>query len=222
MLTPLRANETSPFDTALRTERCVLEFADGARISLPVARWHAAADVADELVLDRCAGPTLDIGCGPGRLTIALGARGVPVLGVDVSPVAVRLTRRGGGAALQRDVFGRMPGVGRWHHVLLADGNIGIGGDPGTLLRRVTALLDVEGTALIEVAAPGTGLLCTPVRLAGADESWFPWAVLDAQTAITIGARFGLVPSWHGDHGDRWFVELTKVELTKKGPHALR
>jgi hypothetical protein len=70
---------------------------------------------------------------------------------------------------------------------------------------------------LIEVAAPGTGLVRTSVRLAGEDESWFPWAVVDARTAIAIGGAVGLVPSWHGDHSDRWFVELTK-----KGPHALR
>jgi SAM-dependent methyltransferase len=200
----------SPFDTALRTERCVLELADGTQISLPVSRWHAAADAADDLLLDRCTGPTLDIGCGPGRLTVALGKRGVPVLGVDVSPVAVRLTMRGGGIALRRDVFGRMPGVGRWHHALLADGNVGIGGDPLALLRRVAALLVSGGTALVEVAAPGTGLLRTTVRLADEGESWFPWAVLDARSAVAIGREAGLVPSWHGDHADRWFVELTK------------
>ena len=161
MLTQVRGAR-SPFDTALRTERCVLELADGTQISLPVGRWHARADAADELMLDRCTGATLDIGCGPGRLTVALGARGVPVLGVDVSPVAVRLTKRGGGTALQRDVFGRMPGVGRWQHALLADGNIGIGGDPFALLRRVAALLGVGGTALVEVAAPGTGPAAHP------------------------------------------------------------
>ena len=219
MLTPVRAAAPSHFDDALRADHCVLELADGARIRLPVARWHAAADAADELVLDRCQGATLDIGCGPGRLTVALAARGVPVLGVDVSPVAVRLTRRRGGAALQRDVFGRMPGIGRWRHALLADGNIGIGGDPFALLRRVAALLATGGTALIEVAAPGTGLVRTPVRLAGGDESWFPWAVLDAQSAIAIGAHLGLVPTWYGSHSERWFVELTKHD---KGPHALR
>lgn len=219
MLTPLRNGQPSPFDNALRAEHCVLEFADGARIRLPVARWHAAADAADDLLLDRCDGPTLDIGCGPGRLTVALAKRGVPVLGVDVSPVAVRLTRRGGGAALQRDVFGRVPGVGRWRHTLLADGNVGIGGDPLVLLRRVAGLLEIGGTALVEVAAPGTGLLRTPVRLAGADESWFPWAVLDAQATVAIGSRVGLVPTWHGSHSERWFVELTKDD---KGPHALR
>ncbi len=218
MLTPVRSAAVSPFDNALRAERCVLEFADGARISLPVARWRAAADAADELLLDRCAGSTLDIGCGPGRLTIALTARGLPALGVDVSPVAVRLTRRGGGAALRRDIFGRIPGLGRWRHALLADGNIGIGGDPFVLLHRVAALLDVGGTALVEVAAPGTGLMCVPARLAGGDESWFPWAVLDARATVAIGVHVGLTPTWHGHHSGRWFVELSKHE---KGPHAL-
>ena len=33
-----------------------------------------------------------------------------------------------------------LPGEGRWHHVPLADGNIGIGGDPVPLQRRFVEL----------------------------------------------------------------------------------
>ncbi len=206
----------SPFDRALRadlvTEHCVLELAGGERITLAVARWHAAADAADELLVGRCTGPTLDIGCGPGRLTVALGARGIPALGVDVSPVAVRLTRRRGGAALRRDVFDRIPAAGRWQHVLLADGNIGIGGDPLALLHRVGQLLAAEGTALVEVAAPGTGLLRAPARFAGPerDASWFPWAMLDAEAIAAPAAEAGLSVVWHEARSGRWFVELAR------------
>jgi hypothetical protein len=39
------------------------------------------------------------------------------------------------------DAFGPVPYEGRWQHVLLADGNIGIGGSPRALLHRVTSML---------------------------------------------------------------------------------
>jgi SAM-dependent methyltransferase len=217
VLTQRQGDRLSPFDNALRTdlpaEHCVLELAGGERITLPVARWHAEADAADELLIGRCTGPTLDIGCGPGRLTVALGARGIPVLGIDVSPVAVRLTRRRGGPALRRDVFDQVPAAGRWQHVLLADGNIGIGGDPFALLRRVGRLLAAEGTALVEVAAPGTGLLCAPARLAGGepDASWFPWAMLDAEAIAAPAAEVGLAVCWQRAWSGRWFVELARA-----------
>ena len=51
---------------------------------------------------------------------------------------------------LRRDVFARVPGEGRWSHVLLADGNIGIGGDPLRLLERAAGLLAAGGTVLVE------------------------------------------------------------------------
>ena len=53
--------------------------------------------------------------------------RGVPALGVDQSATAVALARRSGAPALRRDVFDPLPGTGRWHDVLLADGNVGLG-----------------------------------------------------------------------------------------------
>ena len=65
----------------------------------------AATCVAgDDGLLRRCTGPVLDVGCGPGRLTGALTARGHVALGVDVSAGAVRLARAPGraGAAPRR------------------------------------------------------------------------------------------------------------------------
>ena len=35
-----------------------------------------------------------------------------------------------GATVLQRDIFGPLPGEGRWGTALLFDGNVGIGGDP--------------------------------------------------------------------------------------------
>jgi SAM-dependent methyltransferase len=113
--------------------------------------WKAAADVGDLALLGHCVGATLHVGCGPGRMSQTLAAQGAGVMGIDVVPEAVRQTRAGGACALVRDVFGPLPGEGRWDTALLADGNVGIGGDPVMLMRRVRDLLAPGGRAVVEV-----------------------------------------------------------------------
>jgi SAM-dependent methyltransferase len=201
------------FEPGLLGRRCWLELATGERISLPTERWRATPDPGDELLLSSCVGPTLDIGCGPGRLTAALSARGVVALGTDVSAVAVRLTTEAGAPAVRRDVFDRQPGEGRWRHALLADGNIGIGGDPVRLLGRVRELLCAGGSALVEVDTPGSGLRHGKVRVSTAhDEAggWFDWAWLGADAVPATAHRAGLAVRWLRAAGDRWFTELVR------------
>jgi hypothetical protein len=140
-------------------------------------------------------------------LTAALVARGVVALGVDVSPVAVRLTLDRGAPALRRDVFGRLPGEGRWRHALLVDGNLGIGGDPVRLLRRVRELLGRGGSALVEVEPPGAGVRRQRVRVSG-DEVWFAWAWVGAEVIEQTAGQARLSTSWVRERGGRWFAEL--------------
>ena len=122
---------------------------------LPIHTWRKEADAADLALLAFCEGSTLDIGCGPGRLTAALAALGHQALGIDVVREAVGQARERGAPALCRDVFERLPREGRWQTVLLADENLGIGGDPEALLARARELLEPGGRAVVEVAAPG-------------------------------------------------------------------
>ncbi|RJQ69189.1 class I SAM-dependent methyltransferase [Pseudonocardiaceae bacterium YIM PH 21723] len=203
------------FDKALLGLSCELELADGRRWRLPVHRWRQAADSTDEPLL-ACDGPTLDLGCGPGRLTAALSGRGVSALGVDSSPVAVTLTRERGGQALRRDLFDRLPGEGRWNFVVLADGNIGIGGDPVALLRRAYRLLAPGGSALVEVDRPGHGLhraaarvRCTAWRHREIGP-WFPWARVGAEAIGLLAREAGFVPGELTRRGTRWFARLER------------
>jgi SAM-dependent methyltransferase len=186
-----------------------IEYADGRSAPLRVDRWFGAI-AGDDALLDRCAGPTLDVGSGPGRLTVALAERGLPALGIDITPYAVELTRAAGGLALRRDVFERVPGLGRWRTVVLADGNIGIGGDPAALLRRVAELIGTGGRALVEVQPPGGPARYEIVRLRTGRRvgPWFRWAYVGVDTIQDVagGAGFTVHETWTA--GGRWFVAL--------------
>jgi SAM-dependent methyltransferase len=166
-----RAHWTTVFAAALRGEPCRLHGVRRRPVRLKVAAWQAAADSSDLALLAHCIGPTLDIGCGPGRLTEALALTGRLVLGIDVVPEAIRQARFRGIEVLLRDVFEPLPGEGRWNSALLADGNIGIGGNAVALLRRVHGLLAPDGAVVVDLAPPGTGATTRSVRLECA--GWF-------------------------------------------------
>ena len=78
---------------------------DGLIQTLAVKQWLDDADPVDERLIEQARGPVLDVGCGPGRHVHALVRRGVPVLGIDASPSAVRIASARGGEAVQGDVF---------------------------------------------------------------------------------------------------------------------
>jgi len=194
-----------------------IEHADGSITPLWPGDWRRLRP-GDASLIDRCSGPTLDVGSGPGRLAVALAERGVPTLGIDVAPHAVRIARSAGSLTLMRDVFDRVPGTGRWMIVLLADGTIGIGGDPEALLQRVAELLAPLGRALVEVQPPGRELRRERVRLRhcrghGHEHQagdWFPWAQVGADQLSGIAGEAGLSAAETWSSGGRWFATLSK------------
>ncbi|MDQ6896783.1 MAG: DUF2064 domain-containing protein [Actinomycetota bacterium] len=177
---------------------------------LDTSAWQRMSE-ADEVVVSRCEGPVLDVGCGPGRFVEALASRGVPVLGVDLSRAAVDQTRLRGASALVRDVNDRLPGEGRWGTVLLADGNIGIGGDPLALLRRCRDLLRPGAVALVETSVDPHEDRRTTVTLhgpSGRRSHAVPWAVVGAQAVVELAARAGFVAVEDWRVSGRSFVML--------------
>jgi SAM-dependent methyltransferase len=209
----MRVGAIALYEEALHEEgaRLLLRTADGRALPLQIARWCGPPDAADEELLRRCRGPVLDVGCGPGRLTVALTERGIPALGVDISPAAVARVCRAGAPALHGSVFGHVPGQGRWATVLLADGNIGIGGLPARLLSRCTQLLAPGGRILIE-AEPGdvdermTGWLEHPDGRRG---PVFPWARMGTAALLRAAAEAGLRVTGEWRHADRAFICAT-------------
>jgi SAM-dependent methyltransferase len=168
------------------------------------------ADDVDERVLARLPGPVLDVGCGPGRHLHALARRGVFGLGVDVCGVAVDLARDGGANAMVGSIFGAVPGAGQWRSALLLDGNIGIGGCPAKLLRRVRELLAPAGTVLVELAEPHSVTIETVARLETASlaSDWFPWAEVSASEIHALAETAGVVVARCWNEGGRWFGVL--------------
>lgn len=189
----------------------VLRSREGAVRPLPVHEWAAEASELEHEILDRVAGPALDLGCGPGRLVAALGERGITALGVDTSPHAVGLARQRGAAVLERSVFDRLPGTGRWRTTILLDGNIGIGGDAPRLLRRSAELLAPGGSTLVEVDPPGHATRILDVRLEVGDHhgDWFPWAVVGADGLEEVADAGGHAVTEVWSTQDRWFARLT-------------
>jgi SAM-dependent methyltransferase len=176
------------------------------------AGWCRTHLPGDTGLLARCSGPTLDVGCGPGRLVGALNRLGCPALGVDISAAAVRLARRRGATALRRDVFAPLPGHGRWRHLLLADGNIGIAGDPEALLRRCRDLLGPAGRLHAEVGPPGTGSWAGAAQIRDGDgepSAPFRWATVAADDLAALAGEtaFRIVSTW--TEANRWFATLT-------------
>lgn len=210
---PEHSWSADPYSDALRAGRgpLFLRRTDGWLLPLDVERWCAAADATDLDVLARCEGAVLDVGCGPGRLVAALAAQGRRSLGIDVSKTAVTRTVHRGGQALRRSVFDPLPGSGHWDTALLMDGNIGIGGDPSTLLARMAQLLVPGGLLIVETAShPDVDerALVQVTDAHGSPGPAFPWARLGAPALLPHADRAGWRTDTQWSTAERCFTAL--------------
>lgn len=180
-------------------------------LPLETMRWTALADDVDKLVVSRCQGPVLDLGCGPGRMVQALNEAGVPALGVDMSAVAVEETRSRGALAIQSSLADRLPAEGRWGTVLLMDGNIGIDGDVTALLKRCRMLLVPGGSIVVEVDPRPAWHQTRRVRLT-ADRAGFSaeltWTRIGAAAVRRLAGFLDLLVVEEWTARDRAFISL--------------
>ena len=201
------------WDVALNGHACEVIHADGRVVPMTIERWLGDCDAADHaLVVNRCEGPTLDVGCGVGRVTEALAARGVQALGIDISPEAVRAARGRGAEAVLGNVFHSVPSSGEWEEALLVDGNIGIGGDPIRLLKRLRRVVRPAGAVLSEVAAPGTGVVHDTVqlRVRGQVTEPFAWSWVGADAIAEVALQAGFAGCEVHEYEGRYLARLTR------------
>jgi SAM-dependent methyltransferase len=191
----------------------VLRTVDGRTLEWDVGRWMAPADQVDESLLDRAIGPVLDVGCGPGRHVSSLLSRGVEALGIDSSPAAVRLARRRGASVAHQSIFDPVPDAGLWRCVLLLDGSIGIGGNPLSLLRRVSGVLSKRGRLLVETVHPQQPSEDLRVRVETATNSgpWFRWSVVSHPDVATLAYTSGFQVNDTWEEEGRYFAQLERV-----------
>ena len=183
---------------------------EGRVLDLPVHRWFAAAGAAEQRALDHALGPALDIGCGPGRHLVALAQREVFALGIDISSELLDVARRQGVNVLERSVFDRVPGTGKWRSALLLDGNIGIGGDPVALLSRIAQLLTIDGRLIVEIEPfdAADQVIVVRAETPVAAGPWFRWTTVGPRrlAAIARTVEYEVVDLW--DAEDRRFARL--------------
>jgi SAM-dependent methyltransferase len=199
-------------DGADTAEQPVLVSECGITITLDVARYCSAPSRSERRFLQQLSGPVLDVGCGPGRAAAFLRHRGTAALGLDANPALVDLARANGAWCVHQSMFDPVPFEGRWHEVLLLDGNIGIGGDPAKLIERLRSIVVIGGRALLEVERFG-GITPMIVREhhAGVVGAPFPWATVSvaALDALIVGAGWRCVHVHEID--DRLVAELERL-----------
>jgi SAM-dependent methyltransferase len=200
------------YSDALRGTACTVDGTHVAGRVLPVWEWLRPVSAVDRELLAHCRGATLDLGCGPGRMSAHLAERGHVVMGVDIVHEAVDQARRRGVPALRRDLFAPLPGEGRWDTVLLADGNIGIGGAPVRLLRRAVELLSRTGRVVCDLAPPGTGVRDHVMHLVTHDKRSrpFPWSEVGPEAVDQVARDAGLRVARLDHHHGRWFTVLVR------------
>ncbi len=183
---------------------------DGSARALPLRRWVCRPAAEEERVLTESRGPVLDVGCGAGRHLSALRRHGTPAVGVEISPVAVALARRDGNIVLEGSIFSELPEWGSWGTALLLDGNVGIGGDPAALLRRLAGLLAPGGCVLVELEQPGRLTRSVQLRIegGGAISDWFPWAWVGVDGIRHLAGEAGLDTGRVWSDAGRWFARL--------------
>jgi hypothetical protein len=95
--------------------------------------------------------------------------------------------------------------------VLLADGNVGLGGDPLRVLRRAAELLNRGGDCVVEFDAVAMGIRTGWVRLESSRTigPWFRWAMVGIDSAASLAREAGLVMTDVHTIGHRVIATLT-------------
>jgi SAM-dependent methyltransferase len=117
---------------------------------LPFEEWPEHYKTALDYAQGRC----LDIGCGAGRLGLHLQSQGMPVLGIDVSPLALEVCRlRGYAKTALLSITQISKKLGQFDTVCMFGNNFGLFANPQRarhLLKRLHAMTSSHARLLAE------------------------------------------------------------------------
>lgn len=120
----------------------------------PFEEWPAHQRRAIRLATGR----VLDVGCGAGRVSLHLESRGLEVVGIDRSPLAVKVCgRRGVRDARVLPITQVGPGLGEFDTIVMFGNNFGLFGSfdrARRLLRRFHRLTSPQARILAESRDP--------------------------------------------------------------------
>ncbi len=196
---PLAAALYEHFETG-QPRRVSAKRADGVSFEIETEEYFTLeGELAelDLLAVERCRGRVLDVGAGAGRHALALQARGLEVVAIDVSPICVALCEARG--VIDARVFDVMKlksdePLGRFDSLLFGMQTIGVAGGLdtlGQLLERLKgclapgAELIVDSSALREAwdgdqedLSASRGEIVLSTRYRGWRGESFPWIYL--------------------------------------------
>ena len=182
------------YDRALTGERCWVRHDDGRVHRLPVqqlAGRHAAPTPCSTRRWWRCAtGRRSTWVVAQGDWWRTWSSAGSRRSGSTSPRRRIGLARRSGAPALRRDVFEPLPGTGRWQTVLLADGNVGLGGDPWRVLAPGRRTVARRRPLCRRIRLRRNGCRA-PLGATGVRRStvgpWFRWASVGIDCAASTG-----------------------------------
>jgi SAM-dependent methyltransferase len=161
-------NEQDAFGHALRDQLAghdayeLVERDDGyIAVSARAGRYFDPPEQWPEFarsVLERMNGRVLDVGCGAGRVALALQDRGHDVVGIDISPLAIEVCRlRGVKDARVMPVHHAGRKLGEFDTIAMMGNNFGLFGNARrmrSLLDRFDKLTSAGGRIVAEILDP--------------------------------------------------------------------
>jgi SAM-dependent methyltransferase len=135
----LAAYEGRAAHEVMEREDGFLYVGDPSDYFAPFRRWPAAERKAMRLVHGR----VLDVGCGAGRVALHLQERGLEVVAIDTSPLALELCRRRGVKRTEERSLADVSGLGVFDSVLVLRNNLGLAGTAAKVQATLRRLLDV-------------------------------------------------------------------------------
>lgn len=175
-------------------------YIDGGATRMYYARYEDWWPVEREAISCLVPGRVLDLGCGAGRVELYLQERGIEVVGIDISPLAIEVCRRRGVKdARLLSITQVGPQLGRFDNIVMFGNNWGLMGSfrqARWLLRRFHAIT----TPQARIIASTTDIYKTdnPIHLA-----YQAWNRERRRMSGQIRIRIR-----HGIHTSPWFNYL--------------